>query len=199
MAVGFQRFKSKTGFESPSFVVDSNGNIAGSSLTLTNSISVPQVNTNSINISNRPLFTNNGTVLSATVVGSSLQTLGTLTDLVVEGDTRLRFNGSSKISVVSGTVEITSEQRGSIDNVNIGTTNPGTLKATSITVENDQGSPGSLTASRANINFNASVIAGSIAFSQNPTIGESPTQGNQVARKDYVDNNSIAYAVVFGA
>lgn len=199
MAVGFQKFKSKTGFESPNFVVDSNGNIAGSSLTLTNSISVPQINTNSITINNNPLFTTGGTVLSPSVVGSSLQTLGTLSGLTVDGDARLRFDGANRISVINGTVEITSATRGSIDNVNIGTNSPGTLRATSITVEDDQGSPGSLTASRANINFNASVIAGSVAFAENPTIGQAPTSGNQVARKDYVDNSSIAYAVVFGA
>jgi len=199
MAVSYIRVKSKWGFESPGFVVDTSGNIAAGSLTLDNSISVPSISTDTITISNQPLFTNNGTTLSPTVIGSNLVSVGTLNALTVDGNIRLRAGGENKISVVDGKVEIKSTTRGVIENVNIGTENPGTLRATSITVVDDQGSPGSLTVSGANINFNASIIAGTVAFSQAPSAGTAPTNGDDLVRKDYVDNNSIAYAVVFGA
>ena len=199
MAVNYSRLKSKSGFESPGFVVNTSGNIAATSLTLDNSISVPQISTDTITISNQPLFTNNGTTLSPTVIGSSLQSVGTLNALTVDGNIRLRTGGENKISIIDGRVEIKSTTRGEIENVNIGTENPGTLRATSVTVVSDQGSPGSLTASGANINFNASVIAGTVAFSQAPSSGTAPANGDDLVRKDYVDNNSIAYAVVFGA
>ena len=199
MAVSYTRLKSKSGFESPGFVVNTSGNIAATSLTLDNSISVPQISTDTITISNQPLFTNNGTTLSPTVVSSSLQVVGTLNSLTVDGNVRLRSAGENKISIIDGKVEIKSTNRGEIENVNIGTESPGTLKATSVTVASDQGSPGSLTAVGTNINFNASVIAGTVSFSSAPSAGTAPTNGNDLVRKDYVDNNSIAYAVVFGA
>lgn len=199
MAVNYTRLKSKSGFESPGFLVNTAGNIAATSLTLDNSISVPEISTNTITISNQPLFTNGGTTLSPTVIGSSLISVGTLNGLTVDGNTRLRYNGENKISIIDGKVEIKSTTRGAIENVNIGTESPGTLRATSINVVADQGSPASLTASNANINFNSSVIAGTVAFSTAPSSGTAPVNGSDLVRKDYVDNNSIAYAVVFGA
>lgn len=199
MAVNYTRLKSKSGFESPGFVVTSAGNIAASSLTLNNSISVPEISTNTITISNQPLFTNGGTTLSPTVIGSSLISVGTLNSLTVDGNVRLRLNGQNRISIIDGKVEIKSATRGEIENVNIGVESPGTIRSTGITVVSDQGSPGSLTVSNANINFNSSVIAGTVAFSKAPSSGTAPTNGADLVRKDYVDNNSIAYAVVFGA
>jgi hypothetical protein len=205
MAVNYSRLKSKSGFESPGFVVNSSGNVAANSLTLdggitaTGAFSAPSISTDSITINSLPLFTNNGTTLSPTVIGSSLVSVGTLNDLTVDGNVRLRLNGENKISIIDGRVEIKSTTRGEIENVNIGTEKPGTLRATNVTVIDDQGSPGSLTAAGANINFNASVIAGTVSFSSAPSAGTAPTNGDDLVRKDYVDNNSIAYAVVFGA
>lgn len=206
MAVNYNRLKSTTGFESPGFVVDSNGNLAsngtlsGASLTLTGAITSTSISTNTITIANQPLFTNGGTVLSPTVVGSSLISVGTLNALTVDGNIRLRQSGVNKISVIDGKVEIKSTTRGDVENVNIGVEQPGTLRSTSITIVADQGSPGNLTAANANINFNSSVIAGSgISFSEAPSSGTAPKNGDDLVRKDYVDNNSIAYAVVFGA
>lgn len=206
MAVNYSRLKSNNGFESPGFVVDATGNLAAESLTLENgitvsqgSLSVPAISTDSITISNLPLFTNNGTTLSASVTGSSLQSVGTLNGLTVDGNVRLRIGGENKISIVDGRIEIKSTTRGEIENVNIGTENPGTMRATSLTLVADQGSPTSLTASNASINFNSSIIAGTVSFSESPRSGTAPVNGDDLVRKDYVDNNSIAYAVVFGA
>ena len=81
MAVNYNRLKSTRGFESPGFVVDANGNLAssgtlsGTSLTLTGAITSSSISTNTITIANQPLFTNGGTVLSPTVIGSSLMSL----------------------------------------------------------------------------------------------------------------------------
>ena len=206
MAVNYNRLKSTSGFESPGFVVDANGNLAsngtlsGTSLTLTGAITSSSISTNTITIANQPLFTNSGTVLSPTVIGSSLISVGTLNALTVDGNIRLRQSGVNKISVIDGKVEIKSTTRGEVENVNIGVEQPGTVKSTGVTIVADSGSPGSLTASFANINFNSSVIAGSgISFSEAPSAGTAPINGNDLVRKDYVDNNSIAYAVVFGA
>lgn len=206
MAVNYNRLKSTSGFESPGFVVDANGNLAssgtlsGTSLTLTGAITSSSISTNTITIANQPLFTNGGTVLSPTVIGSSLMSVGTLNALTVDGNIRLRLGGVNKISVVDGKVEIKSTTRGEVENVNIGVEQPGTVKSTGVTIVADSGSPGSLTAANANINFNSSVIAGSgISFSEAPSAGTAPTNGDDLVRKDYVDNNSIAYAVVFGA
>jgi hypothetical protein len=205
MAVNYNRLKSRSGFESPGFVVDENGNLAsngtlsGASLTLTGAITSSSISTNTITIANQPLFTNGGTVLSPTVIGSSLMSVGTLNALTVDGNIRLRLGGVNKISVIDGKVEIKSTTRGEVENVNIGVEQPGTVKSTGVTIVADSGSPGSLTAANANINFNSSVIAGSISFSEAPSAGTPPTNGDDLVRKDYVDNNSISYAVVFGA
>ena len=108
MAVNYSRLKSKAGFESPGFLVNSAGNIAAASLTLDNSISVPSISTDTITISNQPLFTNNGTTLSPSVIGSSLVSVGTLNGLTVDGNVRLRLNGENKISIIDGKIEIKS-------------------------------------------------------------------------------------------
>lgn len=198
MPVNHKRFKTPQGFESPGFVVDNTGDVAAQTLTVVSQITSPAVNTNNINIGGVPVFASNGTVLSATVTGSSLQELGTLTSLTTEGSVRLRYQGENKISLVDGKVTIRSETTGNIDNIDIGITTPGVVRTRQLNVVDFNGARGQLNAANADVNLNNSILAGTIVFGSAP-IAPIPTNGNQLARKDYVDNSSIAFAVAFGA
>lgn len=198
MPVNHKRFKTPQGFESPGFVVDNTGDLAAQTITAVSQITSPVINTNNVNIGGVPIFASNGTVLSATVVGSSLQEVGTLTSLTTDGNVRLRYQGENKISLVDGKVTIRSETPGNIDNIDIGITTPGIVRSRQINVVDFNGAPGQLNASSSSINFNNSTIAGAVVFSTAP-VAATPVTGDQLARKDYVDNSSIAFAVAFGA
>lgn len=198
MPVNQRRFKTEQGFESPGFVVDNDGDLAAKSILVEETINTPIINVDSINIGGKPLYSNNGTALSANVISSSLRQLGTLDQLVVDGDTYIRYQGSNKLSVVDGTIYINSNSRGTIDNVDIGTNTAGIVTTTRLNIVDSNGAPGQIDSPNSSINFNNSTISGTVVFADSPR-APAPTSGDQLTRKDYVDNLGIAYAVVFGA
>lgn len=197
MPTNLKRFKSDNGFESPGFVVDNSGNVVTKAFRAT-SVSTTSLDIDNLFIGGNLLFTGNGTVLGSAITSSSLESVGTLDSLDVNGLTTLRYNSTTVLQVIDDKIIITSPQRGSINNVDIGTVTPGTMKATRVDVVSAGGSQGQLNASNSAINLNNTVIAGDILFSTPVRVGARPTLGDQVARKDYVDNSVVAYAVALG-
>ncbi len=112
-----QKFlRSETGFESPGFTVDSAGNINF----------VGSLKSNGVTLLTP-------TALSSSVLNSSLTSVGTLSSLSVNG--AVSITGNSAVTVnTAGTVTISSGEIGTINNVNIGTTTPGTATFTSLVV-----------------------------------------------------------------
>lgn len=197
MPTNLKRFKSENGFESPGFVVDASGNV------VTKAFRATSVNTTSLELDNlfiggNLLVTGSGTVLGSSITESSLNSVGTLNSLDVNGLTTLRYNTSTVLQVIDDKIIITSPQKGSINNVDIGTVTPGVVKTTRLDVVSSGGVQGQLNASNTAINLNNTVIAGDILFGTTPRVGARPVLGDQVARKDYVDNSVVAYAVALG-
>lgn len=108
--------RSETGFESPGFTVDSAGNINFLGSLKSNGIT---------------LLT--PTALSSSVVNSSLTRVGTLDSLSVNGTVNILGNSAITVNT-SGTITISSGETGTINNVNIGTTTPGTATFTSVVI-----------------------------------------------------------------
>lgn len=136
MGVIQKQLTSSSGFRSPGFSVDGNGDFTIANLNTTTSLS----------INNVPVLT--ATTLGSSVTSSSLTSLGTLTNLHVNSsndvtvettaDINLTSNvfstNSSSVSIdTSGAITLTSGQTGSINNINIGETSPGTGNFTTIT------------------------------------------------------------------
>ena len=115
MTISQKYLRSETGFESPGFVVDTGGNI--------NFVG-------SLRSNGQTLLT--PTSLASGIVNSSLTSVGTLVGLTVQGNTNIS-SGTVTISS-NGALSISSTLPGSINNVNIGTSAPGTGTFTNLTV-----------------------------------------------------------------
>jgi hypothetical protein len=125
MAIIYSPLVSSYGFSSPSFSVDANGNLAASTLA-TNVLSAVNIAlTGNLTSNGIPLLTQTG--LGSTILASNLTSVGTLTALTVNGT----------LAVSGGTITLTSSSTGTINNVNIGTTTPGTGAFTSVTLANN--------------------------------------------------------------
>jgi hypothetical protein len=131
MTVIYSPLESSYGFISPGFTVDTTGNITTPNLTVTNVVMSGDLVANGANFSSalstiriNGVIKLSATALGATVVTSSLTSVGTLTGLTING----------QLTVSNSVIQLTSITVGTIDNVNIGSTTPGTGQFTSLTV-----------------------------------------------------------------
>lgn len=191
MTVQQKQFRSEFGFRSPNFLVDAEGNLTADTLTTAN------LNSTTVSISGATVLESNR--LTENIVNSSLETLGTLQSLTVNGDVTLRKNNITRLSIVDGRVVINSLTTGSIDNIDLGQTTPGKIDTYQLNVVERNGVSGEFVADGANISFDAATIAGTVTYIDNISVNALPTSGVHLARKDYVDNSVIAFAVAFGA
>jgi hypothetical protein len=183
MTVSQKRLSSDYGFKSPGFGVDINGNLTSSS-----------INSAAIAINGTSVFSTDGASLSPLVTGSSLEQLGTLTSLTVNGTVAFRQGSTVRLSVTGGRVVINSGTTGTIDNVDIGGSNPGVVTTYQLNVVDG----GTINANNVNISMSDSQINGTVTFIDDLIINTTPTQPGQATRKDYVDNASVAFAIAFG-
>jgi hypothetical protein len=182
MPVNQKQLASDFGFKSPGFLVSDTGALVAAS-----------VNASSLLINGNPILASGGDTLSPVVRNSSLETIGTLSNLTVNGNVSLKQGSVQRISIVDGRVRISSGLLGSIDNVDIGLTTPARVTATRIDVTS------SLNASDVTMNMNNPSITGAVTFIDGITVPTVPTTAGQAASKGYVDNSLIAFSVAFGA
>jgi hypothetical protein len=191
MTVQQKQFRSEFGFRSPKFSVDADGNLTADTLTTAN------VNSTTVSISGATVLESNR--ITENIVNSSLETLGILESLTVNGDVLLRKNNITRLSIVNGRVVISSLTTGAVDNVDLGQISPGKVNTYQLNVVERNGVNGEFVANGANISFDAATIAGTVTYTDNISVSVPPTSGVHLARKDYVDNSVIAFAVAFGA
>jgi hypothetical protein len=191
MTVQQKQFRSEFGFRSPEFLVDDSGNLTAGSLTTAN------LNSTTISIAGAPIIESNR--ITENITNSSLETLGILQSLTVNGDVLLRKNNITRLSVVNGRVVVNSLTTGSMDNIDIGQNTPGKVNTYQLNVIDRNGVNGEFVADGANISFDAATITGTVTYVENISVNALPTSGLHLARKDYVDNSVIAFAVAFGA
>ena len=191
MTVQQKQFRSEFGFRSPEFLVDDSGNLTAGSLTTAN------LNSTTISIAGAPIIESNR--ITENITNSSLETLGILQSLTVNGDVLLRKNNITRLSVINGRVIVNSLTTGSIDNIDIGQTTSGKVNTYQLNVVDRNGVNGEFVADGANISFDAATITGTVTYVENISVNAAPTSGLHLARKDYVDNSVIAFAVAFGA
>lgn len=181
MPVNQKQLTSDFGFKSPGFLVSDTGSIVAAS-----------VNASSLLINGNIVLSAGGATLSPLVVNSSLETIGTLTGLSVNGNVNLRQGSAQRISIIDGRVRINSGLLGSIDNVDIGLNTPARVTATRLDVTS------SINANNIAIAMNNSTVSGAVTFVNGITI-PAPTAPGQAAPRSYVDNTVIALSVAFGA
>lgn len=191
MTVQQKQFRAEVGFRSPSFLVDADGNLTADSLTTAN------LNATTLSISGAVVLESNR--LTENIVNSSLETVGVLQNLSVNGDILLRKNNITRLSILNGRVVINSLTTGAIDNMDLGQTTPGKVNTYQLNVVERNGVRGEFVADGANMSLDAATIAGTVTYIDNISVNVLPTSGVHLARKDYVDNSVIAFAVAFGA
>jgi len=131
MTVIYSPLESSYGFASPGFTVDTVGNITSPNLTVNNVVMSGDLVSNGANFSSalstvriNGVVKLSATALGSTVVTSSLTSVGTLNGLTVNG----------QLTVSNSVIQLTSITVGTLDNVNIGSTTPGTGVFTSLNV-----------------------------------------------------------------
>jgi len=191
MTVQQKQFRSEFGFRSPEFLVDDSGNLTAGSLTTAN------LNSTTISIAGAPIIESNR--ITENITNSSLETIGILQSLTVNGDVLLRKNNITRLSVINGRVVVNSLTTGAMDNIDIGQNAPGKVNTYQLNVIERNGVNGEFVADGANISFDAATITGTVTYVENISVNAAPTSGLHLARKDYVDNSVIAFAVAFGA
>lgn len=182
MTVTYSKFETGKGYTSPNLDINSDGNIVATS-----------IDVRRIRLGGEILFdageVDDGgdsppqTALSPNIVNSSLQTLGTLTSLTVEGDT----------SISNGLVEITSSSTGSINNINIGSITPGdgdfiAMSATSGTITTLNST-----------SFTTSSITTDSVTTDIAIVNNAPTLERHATNKDYVDTQITALSIALGS
>jgi hypothetical protein len=198
MSIKYTPLESKSGFRSPGFFVNEAGDLTVDGNVLFNK---------QLNVA--PDFTVNGILvidasdsvpsLGPTIRNSNLSRLGILEKLDVDGDFTVAQGSTPYVSIVNGHVEINSVASvGSINNIDIGLTDPGDGNFKSVNIGPGD-STGELTV-QGNVGVTVDIIVGGdVSVSGDVLLTNSPTEINQATRKDYVDSRVTAFAIAFGA
>lgn len=182
MSVNFIPFESKSGFKSPGFLVDENGD-----LTVSGNIDT----TGSFKINGIPIIDPSDSIIGLDPViqrATGLKELGTLDYLIIDGDLTVAQGSTPYIQIVDGNISMFSSNGvGSIDNVDIGLLRPadGNFKSLNVGPADSQG--------ELSVQGNLTVSIGDVYISN------VPTQASHATRKDYVDARVSAFAIAFGA
>jgi len=191
MSIRYIPFESKSGFQSPNFSVDENGNVVVSSLTVNAPTGENEIRADAIYIKGIQLLEGSAdestlVALGNNITGSSLTRVGTLEYLNIDGDLRISQGSTPYFNVVDGHIEMTSFGAvGTIDNVAIGTETRASGAFTTATT-NDL-----VVEDQATLN--------TLSVTTNITVTNPPTSIGHVTRKDYVDSRISAFAIAFGA
>jgi len=179
MTVTYSQFQTQNGFKSPSLDIDDSGNISATS-----------IDVRLIKLGGEILFdagdTDEGppqTALSPSIVDSSLQTLGTLSSLTVEGDA----------TISNGLVQITSTTTGSINNINIGGVTPGDGNFVALTATS-----GTITTLNST-SFTTSTVTTDSITTDAATVNNAPTLESHATNKGYVDTQITALSIALGS
>ncbi|MBR19770.1 MAG: hypothetical protein CMA64_06445 [Euryarchaeota archaeon] len=176
------KFQAQNGFESPSFNVDTAGKITGVSLDvqsiLLNGKAFVQAETGD---------TSDDT---GTTVSNSFDSLAVNGGVFKVNDT----NNNTILSVINSRIVINNIGiPGTIENVDIGYTTPGQIRAYGIDMTTAPDS------SASNINASGTNLNGDVTVTDNLLMQKDPTVGTHATRKSYVDSTATALAVAFGA
>lgn len=201
MTIQYLPFESKSGFKSPGFFVDENGNVIVRELSVRSETGRSLLRADDIYVRDIQLIEGNDdsslVALGNNIVASSLTRVGTLEYLNINGDINFSQGVTTYISVVNGLVEINSTSAtGRIDNITVGLTSPAASQFTTTTITGSATVQGT---SILNAVTSTTVAADSISVSGNIGVDTLPTLAEHVTRKDYVDNRISAFAIAFGA
>lgn len=171
MPVEFTPFKSDTGFASPGFVVDIQGNVLlDNNITIEGNATVngilfaENVQFGGANFSFNIIENDDSVIsLSPLITNSNLRNLGVLERLEVDGDVLIGIASTNFITIDNGSVVISSSSTGNLDNMEIGANTPADA---------------------------AFITAAST---------DQPTVAAHLTRKDYVDSRVTAFSIAFGA
>lgn len=198
MSIKYTPLESKSGFRSPGFFVNELGDLElDGSMTVSGTINT----TGSFKVNGIPIIdASDSTIgLDPIITRSGLTRLGVLENLSIDGDFTVAQGSTPYVSIVNGHVEINSVAAvGSINNVDIGLTDPGDANFKSVNIGPGD-STGELTV-QGNIGVTIDmVVGGDVSVAGDILLSNSPTETNQATRKDYVDSRVTAFAIAFGA
>jgi hypothetical protein len=194
MTIKYIPFESRTGFKSPGFEVTPLGDITANSLNVTQELDVQSLKVGGLAIINND---DSSFSLGDSIINSSLQRLGTLEYLNIEGDLMMSKGSSWTVSVVDGKIKLLSgPQVGTLDNIDIGSTAPALGTFTDV-VSDTLDVTGVATLDSLYVNYDMVVVGTSEVT--DITINNQPTEVYHATRKDYVDTKISAFAIAFGA
>jgi hypothetical protein len=198
MSVAYIPLESKSGFKSPGFVVDENGN-----LTITGALQIgSDFSTSGIfRINGIELLDNTDSTvaLGSQIRHSSLTRVGSLEFLNIDGDLVVTQGSTPYIQILNGNTSINSVNGvGAINNIDIGLAIPadGNFKSVNVGPGDSQGE---LSVQGSLIVTGTTTLTGTMAISGDIELGLQPTSSTHATRKDYVDAKIAAFAIAFGA
>jgi hypothetical protein len=199
MTIKYIPFESRTGFKSPGFEVTPLGDITANSLNITQELDVQSLKVGGLAIINND---DSSFSLGDSIINSSLQRLGTLEYLNIEGDLMMTKGSSWTVSVVDGKITLLSgPQVGTLDNIDIGSTAPALGTFTDVVSDtlltDTLDVTGVATLDSLYVNYDMVVVGTSEVT--DITINNQPTEVYHATRKDYVDTKISAFAIAFGA
>jgi len=198
MSVAYIPLESKSGFKSPGFTVDENGN-----LTIIGALSIGGdfSTTGIFYVNGIQLLDNTDSTVSlgSQIRYSSLTKLGSLEFLNIDGDLVVTQGSTPYIQIINGNTRVNSVNGvGSMDNIDVGLKQPadGNFKSLNVGPGDSQGE---LSVQGNLIVSGLSNLTGTVTVTGDVGITNLPTEQTHATRKDYVDARVAAFAIAFGA
>ncbi len=196
MSVKYSTLQTGSGFTSPSFNVDDTGTLV-----------LTSINVQEIRLGGDVIFTTAGagtTGLVPSIVDSNLQTLGTLSELNVEG----------AVNISVGPVVISSTTTGALDNIAIGLEQPASAAFTTLDASGEVTLSGDVTLSGSILvtgdltinptdvgsvnNVNIGLVTPGSGVFETLELTQEATTKNQVPTRGYVDKRATALSIALG-
>jgi len=198
MSVAYIPLESKSGFKSPGFSVDENGNLRiGGALAIAGDFSTTGIfYVNGIQLLDN---TDSTVALGDQIRYSSLTRVGSLEFLNIDGDLVVTQGSTPYIRIINGNTSINSVNGvGSMDNIDVGLKIPadGNFKSLNVGPGDSQGE---LSVQGNLIVSGLSNLTGTVTVTGDVGISNFPTEQTHATRKDYVDARVAAFAIAFGA
>lgn len=181
--VNSKKFKSEQGFESPKFTVDTNGRLT------TSILDVKQILLNGVPFVGQSDDDDGGGDGGG---GETANPFENIADLSVNNTFTVTQSDINNIRVANGIITIASTNTGTLDNINIGMTNPGQAKFYELDLVSAPDSTASV------INADGATVNGTLTFTNGLSVATTPVDNNDVTNKSYVDSQAIALSIALG-
>lgn len=184
MTVATKAFKSEYGFESGTFNVDSAGRITA-----------PRIDVKSILINGVPFVgqEDDDDTGGGGGGGETANPFDNVASLTVNQSLLVNYNSNQQLRVSNGTITISPDITGELNNVNIGLETPGQARLYHLEMVGAPDSTASI------ISADGATLEGTITVDGSLRVSGTPTDAGDLTPKSYVDSTALALSIALGA